>query len=174
MFKFRKQLLIGITAIGFGAMGMSAHAQNTTGGVPAVEKAEAAQMHQPPTPEQRAKFEARMAKRQAKLHDELKITPPQEGAWKTYIGQMKPNPSGMPMHRPSEEEWAKQTAPERMDHRIDMMKKMETRMGERAAALKQFYAVLTPEQQKVLDKHFSHHHRGHGGPRGHWGEQAGK
>ncbi|QRX84990.1 Spy/CpxP family protein refolding chaperone [Glaciimonas sp. PAMC28666] len=174
MVKLRKQLLIGITAIGISAMGMTAFAQNTTGGAPAVEKAIAqsdnAPMHQPPTAEQRAKFEARMAKREAKLHTALKITPAQEGAWKTYISQMRPNRSAMPMQRPTKEEWAKQTAPERMDHRIEFMKKMEARMSDRAAALKQFYAVLTPDQQKILDKHFIHEHRGHRGP---WGGQRG-
>ncbi|KAF3998412.1 Spy/CpxP family protein refolding chaperone [Glaciimonas immobilis] len=173
MFKLRKQLLIGITAMGIGAMGMGAYAQNAPAGAPAVAQAPAPSehhMHQPPTPEQRAKFEARMAKRQAKLHQELKITPAQEGAWKTYIDQMKPHGPDLSKARPTKEEWAKQTAPERMDHRIELMKKMEEHMSERAAALKQFYAVLTPEQQKVMDTQFSHMHHGERGHRDHGGE----
>ena len=160
MFKLRKQLLIGITAIGISVMGMSAYSQSTANTAPAAGQ----QMHEGPSAEQRAKFAEHVAKRQAKLHDELKITAAQEGAWKTYIDQMKPESA--PMHRPSKEELARQTAPERMDHRIEFMKMMEARMTAHAAALKTFYAVLTPEQQKILDKHFSHDHRGHFG---HWG-----
>ena len=170
MFKLRKQLLIGITAIGISAMGMSAYAQTPAPATTA--PAAGQQMHEGPSAEQRAKFAEHMAKRQAKLHDELKITAAQEGAWKTYINQMKPMRPETPMHRPSKEEWAKQTAPERMDHRIEFMKKMEARMTERAAALKKFYAVLTPDQQKILDKHFSHGHHGHS-HRGHWGGDRG-
>ncbi|WP_161539972.1 Spy/CpxP family protein refolding chaperone [Glaciimonas sp. PCH181] len=176
MFQLRKQLSIVVTAIGISAMGMSAYAQNapTTDNAPAMAQAGTAgkQMHQPPSAEQRAKFAEKIAKRQAKLHDELKITPAQEGAWKTYISQMQPPRGDMPMHRPSKEEWAKQTAPERMDHRIEFMKKMEAHMTERAAALKTFYATLTPAQQKILDAHFSHGHRGHRGHGG-WGGHHG-
>lgn len=172
MFKLRKQLLIGITAIGISAMGMSAYAQNTgnLAAAPAVTAPAAGERHEGPSAEQRAKFAEHMAKRQAKLHDALKITAAQEGAWKTYISQMKPLRPETPMHRPSKEEWAKQTAPERLEHRIEFMKKMEARMTAHAAALKTFYAVLTPEQQKILDKHFSHEHRGHFG---HWGRSRG-
>ncbi|MGS0743125.1 Spy/CpxP family protein refolding chaperone [Glaciimonas sp. GG7] len=168
MFQLRKQLLTTIAVMGISAIGMNAYAQNAP--APAQDGAPVAQAMHQPGPEQRTKFAEKMAKRQAKLHDALKITPAQEGAWKTYISQMQPKSSDMPMQRPSKEEWAKQTAPQRMDHRIERMKKMEAMMTERAAALKQFYAVLTPQQQKVLDQKFSHEHRGH---RGHWGGHDG-
>lgn len=161
MFKFRKQLLVGVTALSFAAMGLTAYAQaGDAGGRPA------------PTPEQQAKFAEKMAKRQAKWHDDLKITPAQEAAWQTFLGKIKPvRPAGAPQ-RPSKEEWAKQTAPERMEHKMEFLKRAETRLAERAAAVKEFYAVLTPVQQKVFDEHFKHMeqhrfgHRGfhHGGP----------
>lgn len=162
MFKLRKQLLIGMTALSFAAMGMTAYAQ-----------ADGANGRQAPTPEQQAKFAEKMAKRQAKWHDDLKITPAQETAWQTFLGKIKPvRPDGAPQQRPGKEEWAKQTAPERMEHQMEFLKRAETRLAERTAAVKEFYAVLTPVQQKVFDEHFKkmeHHrfgHRGfrHGGP----------
>jgi Spy/CpxP family protein refolding chaperone len=162
MFKLRKQLLIGMTALSFAAMGMTAYAQ-----------ADGANGRQAPTPEQQAKFAEKMAKRQAKWHDDLKITPAQETAWQIFLGKIKPvMPAGAPQQHPDKEEWAKQTAPERMEHQMEFLKRAETRLAERTAAVKEFYAVLTPVQQKVFDEHFkqmAQHrfgHRGfhHGGP----------
>jgi Spy/CpxP family protein refolding chaperone len=155
MFKLRKQLLIGVTALSFAAMGLTAYAQ-----------ADGAGGRQAPTPEQQAKFAEKMAKRQAKLHDDLKITAAQEAAWQTFVGKIKPvRPADAPQ-RPSKEELAKQTAPERMDHQMEFLKRAEARLAEHSAAVKEFYAVLTPVQQKVFDEHFKkmeQHRFGHRG-----------
>ena len=43
-------------------------------------------------------------------------------------------------------------APQRLGKGIEHMKAMETTMTEHLAALKEFYAVLTPEQQKTFDE----------------------
>lgn len=162
MFKLRKQLLIGVTALSIAAMGLTAYAQ-TDG----AKKG-------PPTPEQQAKFADRMAKMQAKWHDDLKITAAQEPAWQTFVGKIKPVKPAVPPQRPSKEDWAKLTAPERLDHRMEFLKRAETRLAEHTAAVKEFYAVLTPVQQKVFDEHFKRleqHRFGHrgfhrGGPDG--------
>jgi hypothetical protein len=159
MFKLRKQLLIGVTALSFAAMGMTAQAQ--VDGGPG---------RHAPTPEQQAKFAEKMAKRQAKLHDDLKIISAQEPAWQTFIGKIKPVPPTDKPQRPSKEEWAKQTAPERMEHKMEFLKRAESRLADRTAAVKEFYAALTPVQQKVFDDHFKQmeqHRFGHrGGHRG--------
>jgi len=42
---------------------------------------------------------------------------------------------------------------------LEMSKQHQAYMAERLEAMKTFYAVLTPEQQKVFDAH-------HAGPRG--------
>ncbi|WP_211470275.1 Spy/CpxP family protein refolding chaperone [Collimonas humicola] len=162
MFKLRKQLLIGVTALSIAAMGLSAHAQ--TDGA----------RKGPPTQEQQAKFADHMAKMQAKWHDDLKITAAQEPAWQTFIGKIKPVRPAEPPKRPSKEEWDKLTAPERLDHRMEFLKRAEARLAEHTAAVKEFYAVLTPVQQKVFDEHFKQlekrrfgHHGSHrGGPDG--------
>ncbi|MDR3390882.1 MAG: Spy/CpxP family protein refolding chaperone [Sulfuriferula sp.] len=151
MFKNRKQLLLAVAVAGAGVMAMSNYARSADV-MPC-----GPQMQQPPSDEQRAKFAERMHEREMKLHDDLKLTSAQEGAWKTFIDQMKPPVMAAGgMHRPSKEEMDKETAPERMQQRLDMMKKMEAHMEQESAALKKFYAVLTPDQKKVMDEHFNH------------------
>jgi len=98
----------------------------------------------------------RMQQHQKRLHDALKLTPDQEGAWKKFTESMVPPP------RPEKgepEDWAKLTAPERAERMLELGKKRQERMADHLAALKTFYAVLTPEQKKIFDEH-------HAGPRG--------
>ena len=144
MFNLKKHLLIGVAAAGIGLTVMSSFAQMPPDGPG----------RHAPTPEQIAKFEQHRAKRLAALHEKLKITAAQESAWKTFNEKIAPQRSGTPPVRPSKDEWNKLTAPERMDRHLDMMKKMEARMTDRIAATKEFYAVLSPDQQKVFDQEF--------------------
>lgn len=154
MSTLHKQLWIGIVALGFAAAGISnfAHSADDTAA---------------PGAQQRAQFVERMHQREVKLHDELKLTAAQESAWKTFVEQMKPPMP--PLQRPDRTQSAALTAPERMDQRIAFMKQMEARLTVQSVALKKFYAVLTPDQQKILDRHFSRAQRGrfwhHGGLR---------
>jgi len=98
----------------------------------------------------------RMQQHQQKLHDTLKLTPDQEGAWKKFTESMQP--TARP-ERGEPGEWTKLTAPERADKMLEFSKKRQDRMLEHVAALKSFYAVLTPEQKKTFDEF-------HAGPRG--------
>ncbi|MBC3908938.1 Spy/CpxP family protein refolding chaperone [Undibacterium umbellatum] len=95
------------------------------------------------------KMKERMAKHQAELHDKLKITAAQEPAWKTFVEAM--NPGTMPA-RPDRKEMEKLTTPERMEKSLEKMKEHLAKMQTRLTALKTFYAVLTPEQQKIFDE----------------------
>lgn len=156
MTKFRKHLLIGFTALSLGAGSLAAfadgpgHRHGKGGG--------------PMSSEDRARFEEhrkeRAAKRQAELETALKLTPDQEPAWRAFTERMARTTPGT---RPDRAEMAKLTAPERMERGLEMMKEREKRMGERLTALKEFYAVLTPDQQKIFDEQFNrrgrHHHR---------------
>jgi protein CpxP len=141
MTKFRKNiLLIGLAAIGLGSAPMLALANSGCG----------------PMGGGSAKFTERIEKHQAQLHDKLKLTPEQDAAWKTFSEKMKP--SG-PRNRPDMSGMASLHAPERMEKMLSMMKEHESRMAERIAAVKEFYAVLTPEQQKLFDDQFANHRR---------------
>jgi Spy/CpxP family protein refolding chaperone len=104
----------------------------------------------------------RMEQYRAELQEKLKLTPQQEGAWKTFSEKMKPAPWPRRDRAPS----ADLPAPERMEQMLARMKEFESHMAERLAAVKEFYAVLTPEQRKVFDDQFnkmvaerSHHRR---------------
>ena len=90
----------------------------------------------------------RMAQQHQKLHDALKLTPDQDSAWKKFMD------SEHPMAKPEPgkpEDWAKLTTPERADKMMERMREHQSRMFEHLVALKDFYAVLTPEQKKTFD-----------------------
>lgn len=101
-----------------------------------------------------AKMQARMDARHAALKAQLKLTPAQEEAWTTYVANHKPA-AGMKGMAAAMPDLAKLTTPERIDKmkelRTQHMGEMTAAMDKRAEATKTFYAVLTPEQQKVFD-----------------------
>src|SRR6478736_2339933 len=138
----RKHLLVGMTALSLGA------------GAFVVQAAEGGAGGDKPKAEARGDhFREHMEKRAKALHDKLKLTPEQEGAWtKLTDATMKP---GTRPARPDRAKWEAMKTPERMDAMVDRMKDAEIRMTRRAAAVKEFYGVLTPEQQTVFDKEFA-------------------
>lgn len=98
----------------------------------------------------------RLAARQAELHDKLALSAEQETAWKTFAEKTK-QPEGT--DRPDRKALSQLQAPERLEKMLSLMKDREARMSEHLAALKVFYAVLTPSQQKVFDEQFGRHPR---------------
>lgn len=119
-----------------------------------------------------AKMQERMAQRQADLKAKLKITTAQEDAWTTYLVAMRPPVDLMTQQRPDRAALDKLTTPERIDQmkalRTQHMNEMHAVMDKRGEATKAFYAVLTPEQQKVFDtsamqgRKGGYHYKGHG------------
>ena len=89
-----------------------------------------------------------------KLHDKLKLSAQQEPAWKKFAAV---GPMADKSLRPDPAEMEKLNAPQRMEKGLEHMKAMETKLSEHLAALKEFYAVLTPEQQKTFDDQMPHH-----------------
>jgi len=90
------------------------------------------------------------------LHDALKLTAEQEPAWKKLMDSEQPRAAaqgGQP------EDWTKLNAPERAEKMLELSKVRQAQMAEHVAALKTFYAALTPEQQKTFEDF-------HTGPRG--------
>ena len=120
-----------------------------------------------------AKMQAYVAKRQAEMKAKLKITTAQETAWATYTASMQP--PARRDDRPTTEqraEFDKLTTPQRIDKMREMrtqrMTGMAAAMDKHGEATKTFYAVLSPEQQKLFDaehkmrggRHGSGHHGG--------------
>lgn len=101
-----------------------------------------------------AKMEAMHAKHVAELKAKLKITAPQEGAWTSFNTAMKP-PARDAHQRPDRAELDKLRTPERLDKmralRTQHLTDMQAEMNKRDDATKAFYAVLSPEQQKLFD-----------------------
>jgi hypothetical protein len=105
----------------------------------------------------------RFEQRQAQLHDSLNLTAEQETAWKTFTGKLTPP------ERPDRDEFRKdmsQPAPARMEAMLARMKTRQQQMESNLTAVKEFYATLTPAQQKVFDEEF-----GPRGPRRHHDKQ---
>lgn len=172
MMKLKTRILAGIAAVSISAVTMSAFAQVPPPGGP---------HGRAPSPEQVAKFEQMRAKHQAELHDKLKITAAQEAGWKLFLDKTKPAPFDA-ANRPKKEDWEKLTTPQRLDKKLEMMRKRESFAEQRIAATKDFYATLSPEQQKTFDVEFSkmerhrfeHFQHGKKGPHGeHRGQKPG-
>jgi len=114
-----------------------------------------------------ARMQAQMDKRAAALKAQLKITATQEAAWTSFVEAHK-MPAGMMGKQPSAmADLAKLPTPERIDKmkelRAQHMGEMTAAMDKRMEATKGFYAVLTPEQQKIFDAHdMMGQGRGHG------------
>lgn len=153
---FRKSLLIGLTAFGMATAGIAAHAQNAA--------PEGRHGHMAQQEAGGAKFGERMAKHQAMLHDKLKLSAAQEPAWAAFTAATAPK---MPDTRPERAAMEKMTAPERLEEWITLSKQRIAAQESHLAALKTFYAVLTPEQQKIVNDSMPRggrgHHRGHHG-----------
>jgi protein CpxP len=113
------------------------------------------------------KMREHMAKRQAKLHDQLKLSAAQEPAWKTFVSAMTPNDMGRGWAHGDRAAMEKMSAPERMEKHLQMSRERDARMSARLAATKTFYATLSPEQQQVFNTETMHgRHHGHHGQHG--------
>lgn len=141
MTKFRRNIfLIGLATMGIGALPTLALANADCG----------------PKGGSHEKFIEQMEKHQSQLHDKLKLNSEQNIAWKKFSDTTKLMES---QNRPDKSELSALHAPERMEKMLALMKEHESRMAERVVAVKEFYAVLSPEQQKIFDDQFSNHRR---------------
>lgn len=139
----RKSIIVGLTVLGMGSATMAVQAQTA----PA---AEGRHSHAATQEQRKARRGEHFAKRQAALHAALKLSAAQEPAWATLVASIKPD--AMPAHA-DQAAMAALPAPERMEKHLELAKKHIAQMEAHLAALKTFYAVLTPEQKKVFDAH---------------------
>lgn len=89
-----------------------------------------------------------MEQHHQQLHDALKLTPAQEPGWTKLMDSEKARPAADAM---PPEDWSKLTTPERAEKMLARSKAHQEHMSEHVAALKAFYATLTPEQQKIFE-----------------------
>jgi hypothetical protein len=130
--------------------------------------------------------EAREAARLKALHDVLAIRPDQESAFQAFAARpTRPQNGGPGWRGPDDRRMAggtagagpePTTAPERIDAALrrfdERTSRMRDALQQRAATVKSFYAVLSPDQRRTLDAlpqltgHGGWGGRGDAGPRG--------
>lgn len=135
--------LAALTALGL-SLGMAAHAHPMAEGMDAGARFE----------QHRAQMLKFHEKRLSALKAKLQLSSGQDAAWASF--QKAHEPPIQPMMAPLDRDaLAKLSTPERL---AQMQRQFEahqsaaqTHMTQRAEATRQFYAQLTPEQQKVFD-----------------------
>lgn len=106
------------------------------------------------------RMQDRMEKRRALMHDQLKITADQEPAWKAFMESVPHPMMDRKEARPDRKQMEAMSAPAMMEHRLEQAKQHLGMMQKRLEAVKSFYAILTPEQQRTFDQlHKRMHHR---------------
>ena len=147
----RKGLVIAIATLGLGTIAVAAPGQ--------VAQAPGTSVQSGATGQHGEKFAERMAKRQAALHDKLALTPAQEAAWQVFAAKMQATAPTRSGARPT----APLTAPQRAERKAAFLLVAQQQAASRVQPIKEFYAVLSPEQQKIFDSHFQgrRHHFGH-------------
>lgn len=103
---------------------------------------------------------ARMDSHLETMKKDLNIGAEQEEAWSTFTKAMKQQKMEMmsamrERMQPTSGAPSTLSAPERIGDRIQLMKQRLTGMEAVAAAVKQLYGILTPQQKEVLDGRFS-------------------
>jgi periplasmic protein CpxP/Spy len=88
----------------------------------------------------------------ARLHAALKIGAAQEGAWRGFVDASQPDPQQQARERSAEDMLPTLTAPQRVDLSIAVMQADLDTLRRRGAALKTFYATLTPAQKAIFDR----------------------
>lgn len=154
MKKWNKSIIAVATALCMGAVGLSATALAAQTDENAVQKYNDVS----PAPNKKRLKPKRMdaeqmkqfaAQKQSELHDKLNLSSSQENAWKIYNDATMQN---LPSPKPGAPgDFAKLTAPERMQKALDVMKERQAKMENQLKAVKAFYAELTPEQKKIFD-----------------------
>ena len=108
---------------------------------------------------------ARTEQRLSFLRNELKITPQQESAWNAYAEQAKAQASTMEAFH-AQPPAAAQSPTERFEQHAARMNLRAKQITAMSTALKDLYAVLTPEQKAVADLNFGGRWISQAGPRG--------
>ena len=86
------------------------------------------------------------------LRDALHLTPAQQSAWRDFAAANAPDADREARERSAEEMLPKLPAPRRVDLSIAVAKADLESLERRGAALKAFYAQLTPTQQAIFDR----------------------
>ena len=87
-----------------------------------------------------------------RLHNDLQLSPSQDGAWNAFEQSYQMDAQDMARQRDASDRMAGLTGPQRMDLAIGMAEDNLAGMRRRGDALKAFYGTLSPDQQKIFDR----------------------
>jgi hypothetical protein len=97
------------------------------------------------------------------IHDALALRPDQEASWRRFTASMGP-PAGMMMQNgeQSQDHAMMLTAPQMLDQMAEHLNRQQAEFASHAAAVRQFYAVLSATQKRTFDALLMlMHHRMH-------------
>jgi hypothetical protein len=94
--------------------------------------------------------EGQMQQLASVLHDALALRPDQEAAWQTFSASMTPPPGAM-SHSDEPQDHAMMTTPQMLDRMAEHLRREQAEFERHASAVRQFYAVLSPPQQRTFD-----------------------
>jgi len=86
------------------------------------------------------------------LHDALHLNASQEGSWEAFAAASAPDPQQQARQRAAQQMMPTLTAPQRVDLSISAAEADLDTLRRRGAALKAFYATLSPGQQAIFDR----------------------
>lgn len=105
-----------------------------------------------------------------RLRETLQLTPAQEPALQAFIASHEQRRGERGARKGERQAMAGLSTPERLDRMAAHMAERQQHFAERAAAVKRFYAALTPAQQKAFDAM----HKGMGAKHGMRGRHGGR
>lgn len=101
------------------------------------------------------KMQERMAAHMADLKGKLNLNAAQEGGWTDFMAAMRPPADqkrmGRDERRKMRDEMMALTTPQRLDRMAAMKAERDAQMQQRHQATRNFYDLLSAEQQKVFD-----------------------
>lgn len=150
---------IALTGALAGAIALSAAGASLAQPAPGAEPHRG--MHRP-DPEQMAQKHAE------RLRAVLQLRPDQEPALRSFLDSLRPSAEQMQRRREARAEARNLTTPQRLDQMQARMAERQAQFAKRADATRQFYAQLSPAQQRAFDalpKGRGGRGRGHGGDR---------
>lgn len=145
----KSRLVMALLAMGVAVSGAYAQTPAAAAGPDQAQRAEKMQQ----------RMQQRMEKRHAMMHDKLKITPEQEGAWKTFTEAGSHAVPKMMNERLDHQTMSTMSAPVMMEKQLEHSKARVAIMQKHLDAMKAFYAVLNPDQQKTFDELHKRMHR---------------
>lgn len=86
------------------------------------------------------------------LHDALHLNASQEGAWSVFAASSQPDPEQEARERAAQQMMPALHAPQRVDLSLAAAEADLDTLKRRGAALKTFYATLSPGQQAIFDE----------------------